>query len=160
MIKVKIISLAILVFLPFLFEMPTQQEKQEENKNYLSVESLNLKVPVVESYSLSDLESNVVVNFHPNIEGNTVIYGHRFTNRQLFSSAFLNLSNLKLGERIGLFWKGKNYEYVVFGKEVVYPDENWILSESKTPILTLITCTPLYNPVMRLIIFARLLSSD
>ena len=156
MIKAKIITLAVFVLIPFFFSIPIQQESSE---NYLSIEALNLKVLVVESYSLSDLSGSVVVNFHPNIGGNTVIYGHRFTNRQLFSSAFLNLDNIKLNQRINFFWKNKVYEYVVFAKEVVYPDENWILSESKAPILTLITCTPLYNPVMRLVIFARLLSS-
>lgn len=90
--------------------------------------------------------------------GNTVLVGHRFTYGG--QAVFYHLDKVKTGDRISLYWDGKNYEYAVTKTMVVPADATWVEADSKEPRLTLYTCTPLWSAKDRLVIQAKLLEDN
>jgi LPXTG-site transpeptidase (sortase) family protein len=90
----------------------------------------------------------------PDKGGNTVIIGHRF----YYTSAavFYNLDKVKAGQKIYIYWKGKDYAYLVHAIKVVPPSDVSVQAASKQPMLTLYTCTPLWTSKFRLVIQATL----
>lgn len=87
-----------------------------------------------------------------------VILGHRFSYLRI--SPLVNIEKVKEGDTIYLSWKDRGYTFVVDMIYTIDKEDTAFLRASSTPSLTLITCTPLLNPVMRLIIFAKLVSID
>lgn len=94
----------------------------------------------------------------PDKGGNTVLVGHRFT--YAGSAVFYHLDKITKGDRIGVYWQGKLYEYEVFAVRVVEPDETSVEANTKEPRLTLYTCTPLWSVKQRLVIQAKLVGEQ
>lgn len=90
----------------------------------------------------------------PDTGSNTVLVGHRFT--YAGQAVFYHLDKMKVGDRIGVRWQGKLYEYKVFNIRVVSPDEVSIEENTKDSRLTLYTCTPLWSATHRLVVQATL----
>jgi sortase A len=57
-------------------------------------------------------------------------------------------------------FKGKRYIYRVTTTKVVTPNDVSVLGQTKTPTLTLITCTPVGTSKNRFIVQARQVSPD
>ena len=91
----------------------------------------------------------------PESAGNTVITGHRYTYTNP-AGTFYHLDKIKRGDEIGLWWNGKKYRYTVVRISVVPPEATEIEKPTKTPQLTLYTCTPLWLPRDRLVVVAEL----
>jgi LPXTG-site transpeptidase (sortase) family protein len=66
------------------------------------------------------------------------------------------LDKLEVGDTVSVLWNGKVYAYVVDASKVVPPTEVSVLNPSKTKILTLFTCTPVFTTKERLVVTARL----
>jgi sortase A len=82
--------------------------------------------------------------------GNTVIYGHNWPR------ILGNLSKLKVGESIKLTTQGgSEVTYVVYETRTVDPHTVSILDPSTDPILTLYTCSGLFDS-KRLVVFAKM----
>lgn len=87
----------------------------------------------------------------PGQSGATIIAGHRFTYKDP-EGAFYHLDKLNPGDTIALYWDGSKHLYSVTDKSVTGPD--YKIESGDTEQLVLYTCTPIWNPVNRLIIVA------
>lgn len=86
--------------------------------------------------------------------GNTVIAGHRFTYSG--PAIFYHLDKIKVGDKMTIYWNSERYDYEVTASLVVPPNDVAVQNNTKQPMLTLITCTPLWTAANRLIIQAKL----
>lgn len=92
--------------------------------------------------------------------GNTVIVGHRFSYNPSVEQPFYHLDKLELGDKIVIAWEGKVYAYAVSQKKVVSATQISVEAPTTNRQLTLYTCTPLWNPVNRLVIVATPLGGE
>ena len=90
----------------------------------------------------------------PDKGSNTVIVGHRFTYTNP-RGQFYHLDKVKMGDTIGVAWKGVMYTYTVHTIKVVSADTIAVEAPTDKPTLTLYTCTPLWLPTERLVIVAE-----
>jgi LPXTG-site transpeptidase (sortase) family protein len=91
----------------------------------------------------------------PDKGGNTVFLAHRFSYTGPHG-AFYYLNKLKIGDEIGVIWNNKNYTYKVVSSTEVPPTDVAIENNTADARLTLFTCTPLWHPVDRLVVVAKL----
>ena len=91
----------------------------------------------------------------PPAENNTVLAGHIFT--YTTPAVFYNLSKVNVGEKLAVYWEGSEYLYEVINKQAVSPNSAQVEAPTQEARLTLYTCTPLWNPVNRLVVTANLL---
>jgi sortase A len=71
----------------------------------------------------------------PGEAGNVALAGHR-------DSFFRPLKSVRVGDRLRMTTPDGVFDYRVESKRVVGPEETTVLSSSRTPTLTLITCYP------------------
>jgi len=90
----------------------------------------------------------------PDKGGNTVFLAHRFSYTGP-RGAFYYLNKLKVGDKIGVIWNGKTYTYHVISSRTVPPTETSIEDNTADARITLFTCTPLWNPLNRLVVVAE-----
>lgn len=90
----------------------------------------------------------------PDLGGNTVIAGHRFTYSG--SAVFYNLDKVQKSDMVYVYWEGKRYEYIIEAINVVPPTDTSLVAPTHSPILTIYTCTPVWSAKDRLVITARL----
>jgi sortase A len=91
----------------------------------------------------------------PDKGGNTVFLSHRFSYTGP-RGAFYYLNKLKIGDQIGVVWNGKTYTYSVISSQTVPPTDTAIENNTSDAQITLFTCTPLWHPVDRLVVVAKL----
>ena len=73
---------------------------------------------------------------HPGEAGNVVIAGHRDTH-------FIDLQHLKVNQRVNMqIPSGETLQYQVFDVGVYHESDAWLMGETESAILTLITCYP------------------
>lgn len=99
----------------------------------------------------------------PGERGNVVITGHSSYfpwKAGRFKDVFAILEEVKEGDKIAMFHKQKKYIYEVYKTEVVSPKNIEPLKQTAEDILTLITCVPIGTDLNRLIIKAKLISTE
>lgn len=97
----------------------------------------------------------------PGQGGNTVIVGHSMNYSTLKPPPFFYLNRVEKGDSIYVEYKGRVFKYIV--EEVVVAkmyDTHYEKTDVKVEIITLYTCTPIINPVNRLIIIGKVVSID
>lgn len=136
----------------------------------LIIPKLNVEVPVNfnipnDSATIMEAMNHGVAHFKipgadalPGEKGNLVITGHSagdiYSNNQ-YKFIFSGLERLQENDLIYVNYNSKRYTYSVKKKETVEPsDVNSLIYETKKPILTLITCTPLGTARYRLLVTA------
>jgi len=92
--------------------------------------------------------------------GNMVLTGHRFGYEFLpenirNSTSFYNLDKLEDGDFVVIYWKGSEYDYIIYGSEVVDKMETRIEDQTEEERLTLYTCHPIGQNDKRLVYYAR-----
>lgn len=85
---------------------------------------------------------------------NTVLVAHRFSYNG--SATFYSLNKVGIGDKIVVYWQGQEYDYTVFKTSVADATDLAVENPSPTAQLTLYTCTPLWNPIDRLVVVASL----
>jgi len=85
---------------------------------------------------------------------NTVLTGHRFTYGG--PATFYSLDKVAKGDKIVLYWQGKEYDYTVTETKVVPPTAVEIEKATKDSQLTIYTCAPLWSAKNRLVVTAKL----
>ncbi len=99
----------------------------------------------------------------PGEKGNVYLFSHSTDapwNIVRFNAVFYLLRELEPGDRIITFYKDKRYDYVVFDKTVVDPnDVSYLTNIYQDSILTLQTCDPPGTLFKRLIVRAKLVGS-
>ena len=94
------------------------------------------------------------------LDQNVVIAGHRFLYSDPFSPPFFFLDRLKESELIFLEYGGERYTYSVLKNFEASKRDVWIKKGYSFPSITLYTCTPIYNPISRLVVVGRLVSIE
>ena len=93
---------------------------------------------------------------NPDKGGNTVFAAHRYM-YTAGPNTFYSLDKLAVGDKIIVFWSGKEYDYQVNTTREVPPTATEIEHNTKDPIVTLYTCTPLFTSKNRLVVTATLI---
>ncbi|MFO0703407.1 MAG: sortase [Patescibacteria group bacterium] len=129
--------------------------------NVLVIPKIGVDSPIVEGLGAEALNQGVwrrPQSSTPDKGGNTVLTGHRY----LYASGpktFYHLDKVSLGDKFLVFWQGKEYDYEVVDIFTVGPDQTEVEDQTNEPLITMYTCTPLWNPTLRLVIRARLINS-
>lgn len=95
----------------------------------------------------------------PDKGGNTVIAGHRFSYTGP-RGIFYFLNKLEPGDDIGLWYQGNLYRYRVESSRTHAATDTYVQEPTEDTRLTLYTCTPLWNPVNRLVVVAKPISES
>lgn len=127
--------------------------------NELIIPKMLVDTPIVEgpmkdSFSLLNKGAwYLPLSSTPDKGGNMVIAGHRFSYTGP-RGIFYYLNKLTPGDAIGVRWNGTMYHYTVQSTRTVAATEVSVQEPTKDTRLTLYTCTPLWNPVDRLVVVA------
>lgn len=140
---------------------------------------INQNVPVVGvknenliARKWNDLESDIqkalqngVVHYPgtalPGDNGNVVITGHSSYyawDAGRFKDVFSLLHDVRMGDRVVVYFNQKKFIYEVNNIKVVLPKDVDVLGPTNFEQLTLITCTPIGTNLKRLIVTAKLIS--
>lgn len=95
----------------------------------------------------------------PDRGGNTVVAGHRFSYTGP-KGVFYFLDKLQPGDDIGLWYRGTLYRYIVQSTRTHQATDVYIQEQTNDTRLTLYTCTPLWNPVNRLVVVATPMTKE
>jgi sortase A len=79
-------------------------------------------------------------------EGNSVLVGHLVGS---LGNVFQHLDRVNIGDEVIATSRGEQYRFIVSQKEVLPPDDTTPLDDTETPRLTLMTCTGVWNPLVR-----------
>ncbi len=97
----------------------------------------------------------------PDAGGNTVIVGHSINYGSIIPPPFFYLNRVEIGDIIKVEYGGELFMYEIYEKIVVGSKEvDYEKSSEGQHIITLYTCTPILNPVNRLVVIGRVVSID
>ena len=123
---------------------------------------IGLDAIVVELWGLDDEQNlkrgpgHLPETAYPGQEGNCVISGHRTT----YGAPFRHIEQLTEGEEITLLTADNRYVYEVYEQRIVLPTDLTVLEQEGEPKLTLTACHPWYSAAQRIVVIARLVSSE
>lgn len=141
------------------------------------IPKINVDAPIV--YDVPSLDEPVVqdslkrgvihypipgANSNPGQLGNAVFMGH--SSNDVFDDGdykfiFVQLEQLKPGDKFYLHYNSTRYTYSVRSTEVIYPNEvRKLVLDNDKPMATLITCTPVGTAEKRFLVFAEQISPD
>jgi sortase A len=125
----------------------------------LEIESIDLKLPVVEGATKATLKVALghVSESAPISEvGNCIIAGHR---KYEYGLMFNRLDEVEVGDVIKYTMvDGTNYAYKVYTTTVILPNDNALFDfDDGQKKLTLLTCTPIKKATHRLLVQASLI---
>ncbi len=134
----------------------------ENIQGVLTIEKLNLKIPVLKEDSEENLNISVAHiegTSGPGEVGNYVIAGHRM---RAYGRHFNRLHELAEGDEIEFTDpEGVIYVYRVFEVLIVKPEDTWVLQPSgEDKLITLVTCDYSQEPSVRLIVRGKLVEDD
>ncbi|RCX15464.1 sortase A [Anaerobacterium chartisolvens] len=150
-------------------EEANRKKKEEERKKWkeyvdsitegiLTINKIDLRLPIITGASKEHMNISVAGvegTGKPGEAGNYCIAGHR---SHAYGKNFNRLDELEPQDIIEVKCGKQVYRYIVFEKFVVMPEETWVLYKKMDyeKEITLITCTPMYNPTHRIIVKGRL----
>jgi sortase A len=117
--------------------------------------TINVDWPIVQGDSWEELKQGIghrVGSVNPGERGNLILSGHN----DVYGEPFRDLEKLEVGKDVLVYAGATSFRYVVKTKRVVAPNDLSVLVPSKTPIVTLITCTPYRVDTHRLIVIGEL----
>jgi sortase A len=144
---------------PLPIKSPNEESISEfDGLGVLEIESIDLKLPIVEGVESAALEVAVChLTESTNIgqEGNCIIVGHR---NYTYGEMFNRLDELNAGDKIFITTNaGITYEYRVYATTVVEPGSDKLFEcEDEQYKLTFLTCTPVRTATHRLLVIAEL----
>ena len=129
--------------------------KGKDISGIIEIPKINVKSAILEG--TDDRALKYAVGHYPKLgklgEGNYVLLGHR---NYVYGHFFRNLDDLAKGDEVIITRGSDTYTYEVYESFVVKPEEVWVLKQTKDPIITMITCTPIGTYTDRLIVRASL----
>jgi sortase A len=148
----KALTILLCILIPIFIDIPSSHSDE------LIIPKINLNERIYKGYSLSLMDRGVVIDPDSLKTNNWVIYGHRFSKRNPLKKYLRDLGKLEHGDTVFVRLNKEEFEFEVEEKLVVDPSQIWVTAPTQTPTLTIVTCTPIERPVMRLIIIAKLVS--
>lgn len=120
----------------------------------MEIPAIGMKAPIVEGADHTALKhslGHLAQTASPGADtGNCVIAGHR---NYAFGRLFNRLDELEIGDIIRITdVLGNSFEYTVADIQVVEPEDISVLEDTEEPVLTLVTCTPVFIASHRLIV--------
>jgi sortase A len=104
-------------------------------------------------YSLQKGVGHLLGSANPGESANMVLTAHN----DIYGEIFRDLQLLEPGDEVRVMANNRRwYTYVVRDKDIVNPDDTWVLARGNQPIVTLITCHPYRVDTHRMVIFAEL----
>jgi len=97
----------------------------------------------------------------PGDGGNVVLTGHSSYyawDPGRFKDVFALLHDVKIGDKLVLYFNQKKYIYEVAERKIVLPQQVDVLASTDKEQLTLLTCTPIGTNLKRLVLTANLVS--
>lgn len=150
---------------PDLNILEDSQEKNDEHVpltpqgeviGILIIDSIDLKLPIIKGLNETNLKIGVAYladTPSPAEDGNTVLAGHR---GHSYGRLLNRLNEVEPDDKIIVSTKDGDYDYTVFNKVIVKPEDTDLLRSAKdAKILTIVTCDPVLRPTHRLIVQAR-----
>lgn len=125
-------------------------------ENTLVIPKMKLQETIHESRDMSALRKGI---WHrprsstPDLGGNTVLTGHRFTYGG--PAVLYMLDVVQPGDEITIYWQKKRYDYRVERVLVVPPNSKEVENFTEEPLLTVYSCTPLLTARNRLVVQAK-----
>lgn len=134
-------------------------------KNFgIKIDKIGVLAPIVEGVSGRDKNiynlalkrgvAHLKGSALPGKGSNIFIFGHSSSNIGFgpYSKVFAKLNELERGDKIIIFYKNKEYIYLVFEKKVVEKNDLSVVKPTPKEQLTLMTCWPIGTADKRLII--------
>jgi sortase A len=78
----------------------------------------------------------------------------------VFGEIFRNLDHLQPGDQVVLFTAQQQYIYIVTGSRIVEPTQVEVMKPTGEPTVTLISCYPYMVDNKRIVVFAKLVTSQ
>lgn len=145
------------------------------NESKVIIPKINVEIPI--DFSLTSLTEDIVqkgleggiihypITSLPGELGNSAYFGHssnNIFNPGKYKFAFVLLSKLEVGDMFYVTHQGKAYAYKIFKKQIVNPEDTWVLGEvpDKSVTTTLITCDPPGTTRHRLVVWGEQISPD
>jgi len=126
-------------------------------ENRLVIPDININEKILESDSIRVIDHNGVwrrpATSNDPKKGNMVIIGHRYLYTNPYGT-FYHLDKLKVGSKMAIYWDKAEHVYQVSQIKVTDSHQTEVEAPTKTPQLTLYTCTPLISGKDRLVIIA------
>lgn len=144
--------------LPMLISAPANKTP---TSGRLIIQKINVDMPIVGGTNEKALLLGAwqyPYGGNPESGGNTVIFGHRYLRLPPSHQTFFSLDKLNPGDTITIVRNGKTFTYAARDSKVVPPTDVSVLNATKKPILTLVTCAPLFSSKNRLVVTADLVS--
>jgi len=146
----------------------TYKASYTELTNSITITKINIKAPLVFPAGTSQKELNEALNRGviiypgsalPGQNGEVFLSGHSSIFpwvKTQYGQVFTLLDKLEPGDIVSLAYDHYQYDYRVTGKKILLPKEI-VISNTKEPILTLMTCWPIGTALKRLVIKAELI---
>jgi sortase A len=125
----------------------------------IQIKAIQVDAPVVQGDGWEQLKKGVgqhVGSVDPGQTGNVVLSAHD----DVFGEIFRNLDHLQPGDRVVLFTAQQQFIYVVTGSQIVEPTRVEVMNSTGEPTITLISCYPFMVDNKRIVVFAKLASSQ
>ena len=119
------------------------------------IAAISVDWPIVQGDSWEELKQGIghrVGSVNPGERGNLILSGHN----DVYGEPFRDLEKLEIGKDVLVYAGATSFRYVVKTKRVVAPTDLTPLAPSKTPVVTLITCTPYRVDTHRYIVIGEL----
>ncbi len=133
-----------------------------ESRIIISKIGVNAPIIFVDSKLEADIQKGLekgVVHYQGTAEpgkvGNSFITGHSsnyWWAPGSYNYVFVVLDKMEIGDQAIIYHKGNKFVYTVTSKKVVSPDDVSVMTQTATPTMTLMTCTPPGTSLQRLII--------
>lgn len=130
-----------------------------EQARRIQIPSIGVDAPVVQGDGWEQLKKGVgqhIGSANPGQDGNVVLSGHN----DIFGEVFRYLDQLKPGDEIILHTNLRAYTYVVTQWQIVEPTRVEFMDATPDPTTTLISCYPYLVNDERIVVQARLSSSN
>lgn len=112
-------------------------------------------IPSIDLYtSFNDIE--ILEHSSEPAVGNTVITGHRFLYRSPYVPSLYHLDEVEIGDMVEISLNGNLFTYILRDILEVEEDGIWVEGDTNVPIVTVYTCTPLWNSTRRLVVRGEL----
>jgi len=125
--------------------------------NRVIIPKIHVNAPILEGSSAATLDNGIWHRPKTSVPGtgsNTVLVGHRYM-YTTGPNTFYHLPKLEKGDEIVVYWNKQEFKYRVFETEIVEPYGTTIELQTDSEVLTLYTCTPLWNPTHRFVVKAK-----
>jgi len=161
------------VFARYLTTRPIALEPVDRQFGIV-IEKIGVNAPVVADVAVSDAQAyktalrygvaHAASSAYPSPEpGNVYLFAHsslNFWGLGSYAQVFNLLRKLEVGDTIHIFYRGRDLEYRVRGREVVPGFNTYALTRPVIePLLTLQTCDPPGTTLNRLVVTAKLVST-